>query len=121
MKKSIQKQKKEREERRKKRVRDQIFGTEERPRFSAFRSNYHTSCQLIDDQKGETIIAVHDRELKSKTKIAKTEIAYKLGKLLAKKAKERRIKEVIFDRDGYKYHGRIKALAEGARAGGLKF
>lgn len=109
--------------RRAKRVRTRVFGTLKRPRFTIFRSNYHMWCQLINDEKGETILSVHDKELKkkSKSKKTKTQIAHDIGELLAKRAKEKKINSVVFDRNGYKYHGRIKALAEGARGGGLKF
>jgi len=98
-----------------KRVRAKIFGTKEVPRLCVFRSAKHIYCQLIDDEKGRTLFAASDLELK------KSKTAYEVGKLIAKKALEKKIKKVVFDRGGYKYHGRVKALAEGAREGGLKF
>ena len=106
-------------EARKIRVRAKLFGTKERPRLSVFRSNKYIYAQLINDDKGETVASVYENELK--TKGNKTEKAKELGILLAKKSSEKKIKSVIFDRGGYKYHGRVKALAEGAREGGLIF
>jgi len=100
-----------------KRIRANIFGTKERPRLSVFRSNKHIFLQLIDDKKGEIIISTSD--LKTKKKGTKTEIAREVGKELAKLAKEKKIECAVFDRGGYKYHGRIKAVAEGVREGGL--
>lgn len=102
-----------------KRVRAKIKGTNERPRLSVFRSNRYVFAQIIDDIKGVTLISAGD--LKSKDKAKKTESAKNVGLELAKAAKLKKIKSVAFDRGGYKYHGRIKALAEGAREGGLKF
>ncbi|MDO8435766.1 MAG: 50S ribosomal protein L18 [bacterium] len=122
--------KQEKKLKRQKRVRAKIFGTKDKPRFSVFRSAKHVYAQLVDDDKGKTIISASDREIK-KTKskdpklTGKKAIAYELGKLIAEKAKNlpagRQVEKVVFDRRGYKYHGRIKALAEGAREGGLKF
>lgn len=104
--------------RRKKRVRAKIFGTATRPRLSVFRSIGHVYAQLIDDEKGKTLASVRDQEAKAgKTK---TEQAQAAGKLLAEKAKKAGISEAVFDKGQNKYHGRIKALAEGAREGGLK-
>lgn len=97
--------------RRHKRVRTLIKGTKERPRLSVFRSNKRIYVQLIDDSRGTTLLGVSD----IKTSASKT------GETLAKKAIEKGINSVVFDRGGYKYHGRVKALAEGARKGGLKF
>lgn len=109
--------------RRHKRVRAKVFGTAERPRFSVFRSHKHIYAQLIDDRKGHSLIAGSDQELKGKGKREKGKIAmaYEVGKLIAAKALEKKIKKVVFDRGGYKYHGRVKAVAEGAREGGLQF
>jgi large subunit ribosomal protein L18 len=134
--------------RRHKRVRAKIFGTALRPRLCVFRSNKHIWAQLINDEKGKTLIAASDLELKEKRKkekpsstsasakasagketteskeekrSEKVALAYELGKLIAKKALENKIEKVIFDRGSCKYHGRVKALAEGARTGGLKF
>ncbi|OGZ35340.1 MAG: 50S ribosomal protein L18 [Candidatus Portnoybacteria bacterium RIFCSPLOWO2_01_FULL_43_11] len=107
--------------RRHKRIRAKTFGTAKRPRFSVFRSNRHIYGQLIDDDKGRTLISVNDLEIKKKSETGKIKTAYETGQLIAKKALEKGIKEVVFDRGGYKYHGRVKAAAEGAREGGLDF
>lgn len=109
--------------RRRKRTRAKIFGTEKRPRLSVFRSNKHIHGQIIDDQKGKTLVSGSDLELKPSQikKKNKTLIAYQVGQLLAKKANVKKIKQVVFDRGPFKYHGRLRALAEGAREGGLKF
>lgn len=117
--KNLAKLKREKRKRRHIRVRAKIFGTKTKPRLCVFRSLKHCYAQLIDDDKGETLVATSDLELKKKA--AKKEIAKEVGKLLAKKALAKKIKQAVFDRGGYKYHGRIKALAEGAREGGLKF
>ena len=112
-------------ERRRKRIRKRIKGTPERPRLNVFRSNKHIYAQIIDDTKGHTLVSAStlDKEFKSKAeeKMTRTQAAYLVGELLAKKALEKNIKKVCFDRAGYKYHGRVKALAEGARKGGLEF
>lgn len=108
-------------ERRKKRVRAKIFGTKSRPRLSVFRSNKHIYCQLIDDENHLTLVSASDRELKDLPEKNKIKIAFEVGKLIARKALEKNIQKVVFDRGPYKYHGRVKALAEGARAGGLQF
>lgn len=107
-------------ERRRVRVRSKISGSAERPRLSVFRSNKHIYAQLIDDGKSETLAAASDVEV-AKTSLSKAEAAFEVGKILAKKALKSGIKKVVFDRGGYKYHGRVKALAEGAREGGLRF
>jgi large subunit ribosomal protein L18 len=120
---------KEKRKKRHKRIRAKIFGTAEKPRLCVFRSAKHIYCQIIDDEKGHTLAAASDFEIKKarKTKTQKSEkkgkiaISYEVGKLIAQKALEKKIEKVVFDRGGYKYHGRIKALAEGARDGGLKF
>ncbi len=111
--------KKTREESRKSRVRAKIFGTKDRPRLSVYRSNKYIYAQVINDDKGETLSSVYEKEITAKGN--KTERAKELGLLLAKKSLEKKIKSVIFDRGGYKYHGRVKAFAEGAREGGLTF
>jgi len=108
-------------ERRHHRVRSKIKGSKERPRLSVFRSNKYNYVQLIDDEKGVTLVSASDLELKNKKGLTKTERAREVGKLIAKKAKAKKITKVVFDRNGYKYHGRVKAIAEGAREGGLKF
>jgi large subunit ribosomal protein L18 len=92
-----------------------------KPRLTIFRSNRYIYAQLIDGQKGKTILGVSEREFAADEKIKRIEAAKKLGSLIAKKAIAKKIKEVIFDRGAYKYHGRVKAVAEGAREGGLKF
>lgn len=111
---------KNKEAKRKIRVRSKIKRTRERPRLTVFRSNKHIYCQIIDDVKQKTLVSSSDKELKERVK-GKTKIAFAVGLIIAKKALEKGIKAVIFDRGGYKYHGRVKALAEGAREGGLKF
>ncbi len=119
------KEKIKKRERRKKRVRSKIKGTKERPRLSVFRSNKHIYCQLIDDLEGRTLLSASSLELRNpkvdKKFTRKVAIAFEVGKLIAKKALKKGIKKVVFDRGCYKYHGRVKALAEGAREGGLKF
>jgi large subunit ribosomal protein L18 len=108
-------------ERRHRRVRGKISGTAERPRLTVFRSNLGISAQLIDDQSGATLAAASWQQLKKTFKGAKTDQAKEVGKLLAASAKQAGIEACVFDRGGYLYHGRVKALAEGAREGGLKF
>jgi large subunit ribosomal protein L18 len=107
-------------ERRHKRVRTKIFGTAERPRLVVFRSNRGIEAQLVDDLEGRTLAAATWLQLRS-FKGAKTAQAAEVGKLLAKRAKEAGIDTAVFDRGGYLYHGRVKALAEAVREGGLKF
>ena len=106
----------------KKRIRSTVSGSAERPRMSVFRSNKEIYVQLVDDVEGKTVLAASsaDKGL-ADDKGNKTEIANKVGKLIAEKAKEAGIENVVFDRNGYLYHGRVKALAEGAREEGLKF
>lgn len=101
------------------RIRAKVSGTAERPRLSVFRSLSNNYAQLIDDVKGVTVAATSDIKMKGKEN--KTERAKKVGMELAKIAKDLKIEACVFDRGGYKYHGRIKALADGAREGGLKF
>jgi len=104
------------------RVRKRVVGSEERPRLSVFRSNKQIYAQVINDEKGITLVSASSREKAfSDVKTAKTDKAKEVGKLLAEKAREAGIEAVVFDRNGYLYHGRIKSLAEGAREGGLKF
>lgn len=103
---------------RKKRTTVKTLGTTERPRTSVFRSNKAITAQLVDDTKGIILAAVSSREIKAKE--FNLEVAKKAGKLLAEKAVKAKIKSVTYDRSGYKYHGKIKALAEGMREGGLK-
>lgn len=103
------------------RVRKKIFGTAERPRLSVYRSNKGIMCQLIDDVKGVTLASASTKEKTWKGEGTKSDQAKEVGKLLAERALEKDINTVVFDRSGYLYHGRVKALAEGAREGGLKF
>jgi len=103
--------------RRQKRIRSTVAGTAERPRLSVFKSNKHISAQLIDDDKGVTLAAASSHEIKGK----KTEQAKKTGEALAKLAKAKGIAKVVFDRGGFIYTGRVKAVADGAREGGLEF
>lgn len=117
-----------------KRVRAKIKGTSDKPRLCVFRSAKHIYAQLIDDEKGKTIASASDLEIKnikkkaavpkrepSVSKSRKTEVSREVGKLIAEKAMQKKIKKVVFDRGGLIFHGRVKALAEGAREGGLQF
>lgn len=117
---------------RRKRIRARVSGTSLRPRLSVFRSNRHIYAQIIDDKKGITLVSASDKELlkvsnnkkvsdSQKKIIGKKDVASEIGGLLASKSAKKKIKRVVFDRGGYKYHGRIAALAEGARKGGLEF
>jgi large subunit ribosomal protein L18 len=108
-------------ERRHRRVRRRVAGTAERPRLVVFRSNRGISAQLIDDLEGRTLAAAGSIELKKSFKGNKTEQATEVGKLLAANAKQAGIEQAVFDRGGYLYHGRVKALADAAREGGLTF
>jgi large subunit ribosomal protein L18 len=112
--------KRERRLRRRRRVRAKVRGTAERPRISVFRSNRGINAQLIDDDAGRTLAAVNwiEPELRE---LPRMEQAKRAGQLLAERAKQAGIETCVFDRGGYRYHGRVKALAEGAREGGLKF
>ena len=104
------------------RVREKINGTASTPRLNVFRSNSNIFAQIIDDEKGVTLVSASsiDKDLKLKNG-SNVEAATEVGKLLAKRAKDAKIKTVVFDRGGYLYHGRVKALAEAARENGLKF
>jgi len=117
--------KKIRREKIRKRVRSKIFGTPERPRLSVYRSLKHIYAQIIDDTKGHTLVAMSSlsKEIRDEVKNCKTktDVIRVVGLALAKKALEKGITKVVFDRNGYKYHGRVKALAEAAREGGLIF
>ena len=110
----------QRRERRHKRVRKGIVGTAERPRLVVFRSNRGISAQLVDDLEGKTLAAASWLDQRG-AKGAKTDQAAEVGKLLAANAKKAGIQRVVFDRGGYLYHGRVKALADAAREGGLEF
>ncbi len=103
------------------RIRGKISGTAQRPRLSVFRSNKQIYAQIIDDLNAVTLISASSKESGIDQGSTKTEMAKQVGELLAKKAKEAGVEQVVFDRGGYLYHGRVKALAEGAREGGLKF
>lgn len=104
----------------KKRIRKQISPSPDRPRLSIFRSNNEIYAQIIDDGKAHTMASAGSLKL-DKGEMSKTEVAEKVGETIAQKAIEQGIKQVVFDRNGFKYHGRVKALAEGARKAGLEF
>jgi large subunit ribosomal protein L18 len=103
-----------------KRIRSRVSGTEQRPRLAVFRSVKHIYAQVIDDSKGHTVVAAssNEKDLKNGGNVAG---AKEIGKLVAERAKDKGIKAVVFDRGGYQYHGRVKALAEAAREAGLDF
>ena len=106
------------------RVRKNVNGSSERPRMSVYRSLNHTYAQVIDDKKGVTLVSASSLEMSVKNNLtdkSKKEIASLVGSLIAERAMGNGLKEVIFDRGGYKYHGRVKAVAEAARKGGLTF
>jgi large subunit ribosomal protein L18 len=105
-------------ERRHTRIRSKVAGTESKPRLSVFRSNKAIYAQLVDDTKGQTLAAASSMGIKGKKGVEAAKI---VGQELAKVAKEKKIATCVFDRGGYEYHGQVKALAEGAREGGLKF
>lgn len=105
--------------RRKRRIRAKIVGTESRPRLSVFRSNKALYVQFIDDGKRQTLIGLNEARIKLSEKV-KVKRAYEFGKKVAEAALKLNIKTVVFDRGGYRYHGRVKALAEGLREGGIK-
>lgn len=144
--------KRERKFRRKKRMRSKVLGDQKRPRLTVFKSNKHIYAQLINDEKGITLVSADDSEIKAVDKKvrqgkkssgkavkkrgvskdtlntsvfpsneSRVEAAFKVGELVARKSLKKKIERVNFDRSGYKYHGRVKALAEGARKGGLQF
>ncbi|WP_333878666.1 50S ribosomal protein L18 [Flavobacterium sp.] len=113
--------KSERRQRIKFRIRKIVSGTAAKPRLSVFRSNKEIYAQLIDDVNGVTLLAASSRDKEANSKGTSVEVAAEVGKLVAEKALKAGITEVTFDRGGYLYHGRIKSLAEGARAAGLKF
>ena len=111
---------------RKIRVRAKLKKFSSRLASSVFRSNKYIYAQIIDDQKGKTLVAASEKDLQSvgansRVRLSKIDRAYQIGGILAKKASRKKIKQVYFDRGGYKYHGRIGALAKGARKGGLEF
>ncbi|MBI4837493.1 MAG: 50S ribosomal protein L18 [Candidatus Portnoybacteria bacterium] len=112
--------KKEQRKRRHARIRAKVKGTAWRPRLSVFRSNAHIYAQMINDQNGRVLFSLGDPSLKASKSLKKVELAREVGKKLAKQAADKKIYRAVFDRGGYKYHGRVKALADGAREGGLK-
>ena len=118
-------QKAERRERRRRRSKRHAFGTEARPRLVVYRSLSHIYGQLVDDASGKTLVTASSSEKalapKSKKPVTKTELSSMVGKELATRAKKKKISKVVFDRNGFLYHGRVKAFADGAREGGLKF
>ncbi|MFH1759455.1 MAG: 50S ribosomal protein L18 [Patescibacteria group bacterium] len=106
------------------RTRAKIFGTAERPRFSVFRSNKFIYAQLINDQNQKTLVAGSTKELingKTTKQLNKTQLAAELGKVIGEKAKKAKISQVVFDKGRYRFHGRVKAVADGAREAGLQF
>ncbi len=103
------------------RIRNKISGTAERPRLNVFRSNKNIYAQIIDDLSGKTLAAASTLDKEIEGKGSNKEAAKEVGKLVAKRAADKGITEVVFDRGGYVYHGRVKELADGAREGGLKF
>ena len=121
---STNEQKNRRRSRRKRRIRKKIFGTPERPRMTVFRSARHIYAQVVDDTKGHTIASASSREesiladRESKGKIGRAAL---VGKLIGQRAQAKGVAMVVFDRNGFLYHGRIKALSDGAREAGLKF
>lgn len=116
---NLQKAKQLKKTRRQSRIRAKISGDAKTPRLCVFKSNTGLFLQLIDDSEGKTLVSVNSKEAAKKGE--KTGISFEMGKLLAKKALEKNIKQAVFDRAGNKYHGRIKAAADGAREGGLEF
>lgn len=106
--------------RRRRRVRKKIFGMPERPRVSVFRSNRHIYAQVIDDLNGITLAAASSLDDLGED-LSGSEMAHRVGEILAERATQEGVKQVVFDRGGYKYHGQVKALAEGAREKGLEF
>lgn len=102
-------------------IRRKISGTAEKPRLSIYRSNKEIYAQLIDDITGETLAFASSRDADVDNKLPKGEQSKKVGELIAQRGKDAGVEQVVFDRGGYRYHGRVKALADGAREGGLKF
>ena len=111
--------------RRKMRIRKRLRGTEQRPRLSVFRSARHIYAQISDDERGHTLVSACSLHSEVKERLSEAQgkkgVAKVVGQVLAERAKAKGIEQVAFDRNGYKYHGRVKALADGAREGGLKF
>jgi large subunit ribosomal protein L18 len=111
----------EKREKIKRRIRKNVFGTSEQPRLSVFRSNKQIYAQVIDDNKGITLASASSYKNKAVEGKSKSEAASLVGKDVAEKAVKAGVTAVVFDRNGYQYHGRVKSLADGAREGGLKF
>lgn len=111
--------KRQKKQRREKRTRKRISA--DKLRLTVFRSNKYIYAQIIDDKKGKTVLSASEKDLKSESKVNKVQKAEELGKTIAQKAISKKIKDVVFDKGAYKYHGRVRALAEGARKGGLIF
>jgi len=107
--------------RRHKKIRMNMQGTKERPRLFVFRSNQHIYAQIVNDEKAEVLMSASDKDLKTTKGLKKADIAKQVGVLIAEKAKESKIEKVVFDRGGNLFHGRVKAVADGAREGGLQF
>lgn len=118
---NIQKRKRKLIERRVRRVRARIRGTESRPRLSVKRTLSHMYAQIIDDDAHQTLVSATDADVQKKNNMTKTDLAAAVGTLIAERAKEKKITTVVFDRRDKRYHGRVRALADGARAGGLVF
>jgi len=118
----------EKRQRRHKKIRSRLSGTKQRPRLFVFKSANHIYAQVIDDDSKKVLLVAKDSDIKSKKTASKTDekmsskvlAAFEVGKVIAQKAADKKIESVVFDRGGNKYHGRVKALAEGAREGGLK-
>lgn len=107
--------------RRQARVRAKVYGTSSRPRLAVFRSAKHIVAQMINDEAGRTLVAASDRDIKERPTKGKVSVAEAVGVLVATRAQRAGITTVVFDRGGYAYHGRVKAVADGARSGGLIF
>lgn len=112
---------KDRRLKRRTRIRSKVQGTGDKPRLSVFRSNKYMYVQIINDEKGETILGASEKNLEKAETGNSIDKSKKLGMLIAKQAIAKKIKNVVFDRSGYAYHGKVKAIAEGAREGGLNF
>lgn len=111
---------KNKREKRRLSIRGKTFGTSDKPRLSVFRSNKYIYGQIVDDEKAKTLVEFSSKKLAASKGRTKVEESFEVGKEIAKKALEKKVGSVVFDRGGYRYHGRVKALAEGAREGGLK-
>lgn len=110
-------------DRRRKKIRKNLSGNAQRPRLSVFRGNSSMNVQVVDDVKGTTLASAStlEKEFQARGRMTKTEAASSLGEIIAKRASEKGVTQVVFDRGGYKYHGRVKALADAARENGLIF